>query len=85
MEIVPISGKMNKEIGLEALMLRKAELKQQIQNQKILVSTSSQKLLSPASISSYIFGAFSKSFNIIDGVLIGFKIVRSIRSFFRKR
>lgn len=79
MEIVPTSTHKKKEIGLEDLIQRKTELKKQIQDQKLLVSTSAQKLFSPASVSSYIFGSFKKSLNLVDGIMIGFKVVRSIR------
>lgn len=84
MEIVPTSTPMKKEVGLDELILRKAELKQQIQNQKLLITSSSQKLFSAASISSYIFGSVRKSLNLVDGILIGFKVVRSIRRLVRR-
>jgi hypothetical protein len=84
MEIVPTSTSKKKEVGLEELLLRKSELKQQLQDQKLVITSSSQKLFSPASISSYIFGSFQKNLNLLDGVLIGYKIVRSIRKFIRK-
>lgn len=83
MEIVPTSFPRKKENGLEVLIKRKAELKLQIQEQKQHVSFSAKNLLSPASISSYVFGSFQKSRNLVDGVMIGFKIVRSIRKFIR--
>jgi len=79
MEIVPASTSKKKEVGLNELILRKAELKQQIQNQKLLITSSSQKLFSPASISLYIFGSVRKSLNLVDGLMIGFKMIRTIR------
>ena len=79
MEIVPASTSKKKEVGLNELILRKAELKQQIQKQKLLITSSSQKLFSPASISSYIFGSVRKSLNLVDGLMIGFKMIRTIR------
>lgn len=79
MEIVPASTSKKKEVGLDELILRKAELKQQIQNQKLLITSSSQKLFSPASISSHIFGSVRKSLNLVDGLMIGFKMIRTIR------
>jgi hypothetical protein len=84
MEIVPTSTSKKKETGLEELMLRKLELKQQIQNQKLLITSSSQKLFSPASMSSYIFGSIKKSLNLVDGFMIGYKIVCSIRRLIRR-
>jgi hypothetical protein len=83
MQIVP-SSKRNNEMCIEDLILQKAELKQQIREQKQKIADSSQKLVSPASISSYIFGAFRSSFNLMDGVLIGLKVVKIARRFFRK-
>jgi hypothetical protein len=85
MEIVPTTNPAQmKQAGLDELQLRKAELRQQIQQQKELISTSSQRLLSPASISSYILGSFQKSLNLVDGLLIGYKMVRSFRRLIRK-
>jgi len=85
MEIVPTTNpKKKQETGLDELLLRKAELQQQIQQQKQLISTSSQRLMSPASISSYIVGSFHKSMNLVDGLLIGYKMVRSIRRLIRR-
>jgi len=84
MEIVSTSISKNKENGLEELILRKTELKQQIQDQKEIITLSSKNLLSPASISTYIFGGFSKGLKLVDGILIGYKIVRSIRRVFWK-
>ena len=83
MQIVPTSNK-NKEMRIEDLIFQKAELKQQIQDQKQKIANSSHKLVSPASISSYIFGGLRNSFNLIDGVLIGLKVVKMARRIFRK-
>jgi len=85
MEIVPTTNpKKKQETGLDELLLRKAELQQQIQQQKQLISTSSQRLMSPASISSYIVGSFQKSMNLVDGLLMGYKMVRSFRRLIRR-
>jgi len=84
MEIVPTSIPTKKEIGLEELIQRKAELKQQIRDQEQRVTVSAQKLFSPASITSYIFSSVQKKLNLVDGLLIGFKIVRSIRRLIRR-
>lgn len=83
MEIVSTSIPTKKEIGLEELILRKAELKQQIKDQELLVTNSARKLFSAATLSSYVFSSFRKKMNLVDGVLIGFKLVRSIRRFIR--
>jgi len=84
MEIVPTSTSQKKEESLETLVLRKAELKDQIQNQKLLITASSQKLFSPASMSSYIFGSIKKSLNLVDGFMMGYKIICSIRKLIRR-
>ncbi len=84
MEIVPTSTPQKKVNGLDALYLRKIELKDQIQDQKKKIANSSEQLLSPASIASYIFGRFTKGLNMLDGVMIGYKMIRSLRRVFRK-
>lgn len=85
MEIVPTSTPKRKVSGLEELILRKEVLKEQIQTQKEIISTSSRQLLSPASITNSIFHSFTKGLNMVDGVLIGYKIIRSIRRIFRRK
>jgi hypothetical protein len=84
MKIVPTPAPQKQEIDMEALLLRKAELKQQIQNQKQQVTASVQHLVSPASFSTYIYRAFSKGLSLVDGVMVGFKIMRTIRGIFRR-
>ena len=83
MEIVPTSVPKKREIGLDELLLRKAELRQQIQDQELLISSSARKLVSPASITSYIFGAFKNNYNLVDGILLGLKIAGKLKRFFR--
>ena len=87
MEIVPTSipEKKEKEISLETLLIRKAELKSQINNQKKQITASTQNLFTPAAFTSYIFRAFTKSLSVVDGVMLGFKIIKSIREIFKKR
>jgi hypothetical protein len=84
MEIVPTSTPNKSGNGLEELIVRKKELKQQIQNQKEIVSVSAKNILSPFSVVSSIFHSVTKSLNILDGVVIGFRIVRKIRKFFHR-
>lgn len=83
MEIVPVTSK-KKEAGLEILLNRKAELKQQLMDQKLLVSVKTQNLLSPMSFTAHLFRSFNKGLNIVDGVLIGYKITKFIRTMFHK-
>ncbi len=84
MKIVPTPTPQKQEFDMEALLIRKAELKQQIQNQKQQVTASVQHLASPASFSTYIYRAFSKGLSLVDGVMVGFKIMRTIRGLFRR-
>jgi len=84
MEIVPTSTQQKKVNGLDELSIRKIELKEQIQNQKIRIVDSSRQLLSLTSVASYIFGRFTKGMDMLDGVMIGFKMIRSLRRVFRK-
>ena len=84
MEIVPTTTAMKKEVGLEILLNRKAELKQQIKDQQILITTKTQDLFTPTSLTNYMFRSFNKGLNIVDAVLMGYKIVKSIRTVWRK-
>ena len=84
MEIVPTSTQMNKYVGLDFLSNRKAELKQEITDQKILITTGTQNLLTPASFATYFYRSFNKGLNLVDGVMLGFKIVKYVRTLFRK-
>jgi hypothetical protein len=84
MNIVPTSTPKKQQIDLDYLALRKAEIKEQIQEQKQQISVSTQHLLSPATFSGYLFKAFGKGLNMIDGVMIGFKIIRTIRGLFKR-
>jgi hypothetical protein len=84
MEIVPTTASKKNEVGLEILLNRKAELKQQIKDQQILITTKTQDLFTPTSLTNYMFRSFNKGLNIVDAVLMGYKIVKSIRTVWRK-
>ena len=84
MEIVPNSASKRKDIGLEILLRRKADIKQQIKDQRILITERSQDLFTPTSLTNYLFRSFNKGLNVIDAVLMGYKIIKSIRTIFRK-
>ena len=84
MEIVPTSISTKKAVGLEILLIRKADLKAQIKDQKILITTKTQDLFTPTSLTNYLFRSFNKGLNEIDAVLMGYKIVKSIRTLWRK-
>lgn len=85
MEIVPTSTPKKTESSFEELIIRKAALKQQINAQKVLLSVSYQRFLKPVSFPSIILQSFGKGFNMVDGILLGYKIVRLIRKIFVKR
>ncbi|HET7733259.1 MAG TPA: hypothetical protein VFK73_05405 [Paludibacter sp.] len=84
MKLVPTSTPKEQEIDLDALMMRKAELKEQILGQKQQIIASSQHLFSPASFPAYFHRAFSKGLSLVDGVMVGLKVMRTIRSIFRR-
>jgi hypothetical protein len=83
MEIVPVTSK-KREYGIEILLNRKAELKQEIYDQKLLITVKAQNLLSPVTLTNNLFRSFTKGLNIVDGVLIGYKLFKSIRAIFQK-
>jgi len=85
MEIIPTSTPKKTESGLEELLIRKASLKQQIEAQKVKLSVSYERFLKPVSFPSLVFQTFGKGFNMVDSILVGYKIVRLIRKFFVKR
>jgi len=82
MEIVSTSKK--KDNGLEVLLNRKAELKQQIQVQQVVISTRTKNLFTPTSMTTNLFHSFNKGLNVVDAVLVGYKLIKSIRTIFRK-
>jgi hypothetical protein len=84
MEIVPTSTHKKREMDLDFLIIRKAVLKQEILDQKKLISTRTQNLFTPASYTTYLSGSINKGLNILDAFLLGFKIVKSIKTIFRK-
>ena len=47
MEIVPTSASKRKDVGLEILLNRKADLKQQIKDQQVIITERSQDLFTP--------------------------------------
>lgn len=84
MEIVPTSAPLENVTGLDELYRRKASLKNQIREQEVVISTSTKQLLSPTSITSNLLGYFTKGLTMLDGVMIGFKVMKSIKRLFRK-
>jgi len=84
MEIVPTSTYKKRDMDLDLLIIRKTALKQEILDQKNLISLRTQNLFTPASYTSYLSGSFNKGLNILDGFLLGFKIIKSIKTIFHK-
>jgi len=84
MEIVSTSSSKRREYGLDVLIYRKAELKQQIEEQKMKITDKTQILLSPTSFTTFMFRAITKGLTIVDGFIVGYKIFKSIRNLFHK-
>jgi hypothetical protein len=84
MEIVPVRASKKNEAGMDFLISRKAELKQQIKDQRVLIYGKTQDMFTPTSLTNYLFRSFNKGLNVIDAVLMGYKIVKSIRTLWRK-
>ena len=84
MEIVPTTIQKKQDTGLDQLLIRKAELKQEINHQKIVIASKTQNLFTPTALANYVFHSFSKGMNIVDAVMMGYKVVKSISGLFRK-
>ncbi len=84
MEIVSTTMSKKKENSLEDLIYRKAELKKLIDDQKMVLTSRTQTLLSPTSFTTFMFRAITKGLTLVDGFVVGFKIIKSIRSIFHK-
>lgn len=85
MEIVPTSNSKHKNIDLEDLINRKAELRQQINEQKQQINVGTKKLLSFETFANYIFGTIQKSFTLADSVLLGMKFMEIFKKIFHKK
>ena len=70
---------------LEDIVARKKELKEQIQHQKNIISTTSQNLFEPATFFISIFQRITKNIKIFDNVLLGYSVLNSVRKLFRKK
>jgi len=84
MEIVPTTSKKKSEIGLDLLLSRKAELKEELSYQKKLITSKSQTLFSVSYFTNSLFHSFNKGVGFVDAVIMGYKVVKSIRGLFRK-
>ena len=84
MKLVPTQAQKEQEIDLDFLANKKAELKQQIAVQKQQISSSTEHLLSPATIAGYFVQSIAKGLNLTDGMVMGYKIMRTVRNLFRR-
>jgi len=84
MEIVPTSVPKKRRTDFDDLVAYKAELIMQISTQKEQILVSGKKMFSWESVAGYVMGTIQRSLTLADGVVIGMKIVNSIRSFFKK-
>lgn len=84
MNIVSTHSQKEQDYSLEALSIRKAELKQEINNQKLQIVASTEHLLSPTTISSYFLKSISKGLNLTSGLLIGYKIIKTFKNLFSR-
>ncbi|MEI6754759.1 MAG: hypothetical protein WCK78_16525 [Paludibacter sp.] len=85
MEIVPTSAPKKRKLGFDDLIVYKAELKSQISNQKHQISVSGQKMFSLESIAGYVLGTIQRNMTIADGVMMGMKVVQTVKKLFTKK
>lgn len=82
------STNINQPITLEEIARRKVELKKEIGEQKSRMTTTTQNIfapLMPSPGSNPLMRSFNTGLAVFDGVMMGFKIIKSIRRFFRNR
>lgn len=75
-------------ITLEEIAKRKAELRKEISEQKTRMTTTTQKIfapLMPDPSGNPLMKSFNTGLAIFDGVMMGFKIIKSIKRFFKNR
>ena len=85
MEIVPTSAPKKRKTSFDDLIGYKAELKSQISCQKQQISVSGQKMFSWESVAGYVLGTIQRNMSIADGVVIGMKLVQTVKNFFSKK
>lgn len=77
---------MDKKITLESIALEKAELQQRMDHAKEVMKATSIHLMTeetPLTHRERIMNSISKGMAVVDGVMLGYKIFRRTRSFFR--
>ena len=85
MEIVPTSNTRKRKIGLDDLIAHKAELKQQINNQREQITVSGKKLFSLETLTTTILSTIQHSLTLADGAMMGLKLVQTVKKFFAKK
>lgn len=85
MPIVTTSKDKKPQFGLEELIQRKAEIKQELEAQQHHIQLSTKKLFSPISLAGFVLSLVDKKMNVVDGVKYGYQLFQNIRSFFKKR
>ena len=85
MEIVPTSNTRKRKIGLDDLIAQKDELKQQINNLREQITVSGKKLFSLETLTTTILSTIQHSLTLADGVMMGLKLVQTVKSFFGKK
>lgn len=77
-----------KKYTLEDIDLRKKTVLNEIQLQKKAMTTTAREIFAPVAPATNKADAIMRSFNtgmaVFDGVMIGIKMIRKIRSYFRK-
>jgi hypothetical protein len=86
MEIVPTTPRIRKQkANLDNLMVRKAELKSEIANQKVVIIESVNRTFSLESLTSYAIVRITKQINLIDSAIWGYKVASKIKTFFGRK
>lgn len=83
------SNQVNQKITLEDIAQRKQELLEEIRAQKQAMTDTTRRIFAPLAPAASGTSALMRSFNtgmaIFDGVMLGMKVIRKIRSLFNKK
>ena len=82
------SKETSEKITLEDIAQRKQEILAEIRNQKEVMAETTHRIFAPLAPAASGASALMRSFNtgmaIFDGVMLGLKVMRKVRSIFRK-
>lgn len=84
MKLVDTNDKHPRQKDLNYLQQRKTQLTEKIRLQEKQIGASVEAVFSPASFTNYAVKFFTKSFNLFDSFLIGYKMIRSFRRLFKR-